>query len=328
MVTQKTKEVVSAYRGQKSKKVYVTFNDDHLKRLLDTMGSRQKRDTTVVVIDTLRFTTTVPAALDAGAEMVVPAFSPRRAINKRDMLRERHVDAVAAAEKAGLPVAGVDRGPSPRFKPRELEGKTLVISTSHGTKTTRRAIDGRVGEIVFASAINLSAVSNHLNESGKGNIIFATAGSKYSKKDIKRFGLGPDKIEAPGTLPLFVREKYRKSPVKSGDDIAVAVELAMMIRGGFETPDIPKRARYDLGHEIVYDRDMIERIKWVIDGEEGDLPGFIERSRWGRRLVAIDRMMRTNTNTLDLRFAMQVDASSTVPVWDQQKGGIVAKKAT
>jgi 2-phosphosulfolactate phosphatase len=90
-----------------------------------------------VVIDVLRATTTIAAALNAGAE-AVQAFSD---INQLMQVSENWSPdkRLRAGERGGAKVEGCDLGNSPLdCTPELMTGKRLFISTTNGTRTLQR----------------------------------------------------------------------------------------------------------------------------------------------------------------------------------------------
>ena len=109
----------------------------------------------VAIIDVLRASTTVAVALANGAKTVVPLPTADEV-----MLRSREFEKSAvltAGERKMLPIPGFDIGNSPKlFTAATVEGKTILLTTSNGT----RALLGVQGarDIVIASYVNLTAV--------------------------------------------------------------------------------------------------------------------------------------------------------------------------
>lgn len=114
------------------------------------------QDHTAVVIDVLRASSTIVAALAAGAQSIYPVVSTEEAIKLATLLGRE--DALLAGERRGLKVEGFDLGNSPReFTPETVGGKRVVMSTTNGT----RALVSVAGaeRILVASFLNLSAVA-------------------------------------------------------------------------------------------------------------------------------------------------------------------------
>lgn len=131
------------------------------------------RDCVVVVIDILRATSTISTALYNGAKAIIPVDSVEKCIRLgRDM------ECITAGERDGKVAEGLQYGNSSFEYPREfIEGKTLILTTTNGTKLLHMALAKGATEIITGSFLNLSAVCDHLVELNK-NIILACAGWK------------------------------------------------------------------------------------------------------------------------------------------------------
>jgi 2-phosphosulfolactate phosphatase len=130
-------------------------------------------NTLVVVIDVLRATSTIATALYNGAKEVIPVDSVQRCIQLG-----KELACVTAGERDGQIAPGLQYGNSSFEYPREfIEGKTLVLTTTNGTRLLHMALSKGATEIVTGSFLNLSAVCDHLKEVNK-NVILACAGWK------------------------------------------------------------------------------------------------------------------------------------------------------
>ncbi len=137
-------------------------------RLLDLYNVN---DSIVVIIDVFRATSTIVTALYNGAEKVIPVSGVEDciAIGKK-------LGAVTAGERDGKIIEGLQHGNSPAEYPRNLiEGKTLVLTTTNGTKLLHMALDRNASEVITGSFPNLSAVCDHLASSNKNIILGCSA---------------------------------------------------------------------------------------------------------------------------------------------------------
>jgi 2-phosphosulfolactate phosphatase len=127
----------------------------------------------VVIIDVLRATSTIATALYNGAKCVIPVDSVTRC-----MEIGRQIEAITAGERDGQIAEGLEYGNSPFEYPREfVEGKTLVLTTTNGTRLLHMALEKGAKQIITGSFPNLSAVCNHLVVS-KQNVILGCAAWK------------------------------------------------------------------------------------------------------------------------------------------------------
>ncbi|HEU4749118.1 MAG TPA: 2-phosphosulfolactate phosphatase [Gemmatimonadaceae bacterium] len=123
-----------------------------------TPGEVTLQDTSgrlVAIIDVLRASTTVAVALANGAKTVVPLPTADEVIlRSRDFAKSA---VRTAGEQKMQPIPGFDMGNSPgAFTAEAIEGKTILLTTSNGT----RALLGVQGarDIVIASYVNFTAV--------------------------------------------------------------------------------------------------------------------------------------------------------------------------
>lgn len=88
---------------------------------------------TVFVIDILRATTTMCAALSKGARAVIPVADTDEALRLAQTLGSG--DVVLAGERQCLPIPGFPLGNSPREMTAEaVRGKTIIMTTTNGTR--------------------------------------------------------------------------------------------------------------------------------------------------------------------------------------------------
>jgi 2-phosphosulfolactate phosphatase len=125
----------------------------------------------VVIIDVLRATATIATALSNGAKSVIPVESVSRCIELG-----RQIDGVTAGERDGKIAEGLQNGNSPFEYPAEfIKGKTLVLTTTNGTRLLHMALDKGAKEIVTGSFPNLSAVCHHLIAMNRNVILGCSA---------------------------------------------------------------------------------------------------------------------------------------------------------
>lgn len=128
--------------------------------------------TNAVVIDMLRATSVITCALHNGAVKVIPVLT----IDEAFKLKAEEKDVVLGGERKGIKIEGFDAGNSPlEFTPDFISGKTLVITTSNGT----RAINGcrNARNILIGSMLNGPAVAGKAAD-GSADISIACAGTQ------------------------------------------------------------------------------------------------------------------------------------------------------
>ena len=127
----------------------------------------------VVIIDILRATSTITTALYNGAKCVIPVDSVSRCIELG-----KQIDGVTAGERDGQVAEGLQYGNSPfEYTKDFIAGKTLVLTTTNGTRLLHMALEKGAKDIITGSFNNLSAVCDHI-VLAKQNVILACAAWK------------------------------------------------------------------------------------------------------------------------------------------------------
>lgn len=138
----------------------------------------------VLVIDLLRATTTMIAALAAGARAILPAASGEEALKLAQNL-ERD-DVLLAGERRSERIPGFALGNSPlEMRPDVVAGKTLVMATTNGTPALLAAEPGR--PVIIAAAVNFKAAAaaawRAFEENGELTILCAGRERMFALED-------------------------------------------------------------------------------------------------------------------------------------------------
>jgi 2-phosphosulfolactate phosphatase len=148
-----------------SKPVLYTVLSPALLQLYDVSTS------IVVIIDVLRATSTIAAALYNGAKCVIPVDSVAKCIEIG-----RQIDGITAGERDGKVAEGLEYGNSPFEYPRSfIEGKTLVLTTTNGTKLLHMALDKGARQVITGAFSNLEMVCKYLLREGQNVILGCSA---------------------------------------------------------------------------------------------------------------------------------------------------------
>ncbi|MFT5725067.1 MAG: 2-phosphosulfolactate phosphatase [Bacteroidia bacterium] len=122
---------------------------------------------TVVVIDILRATSTICAALHNGAASITPVVSVEDALSYSD------TDYLVAGERNGEKAPGFDFGNSPaEYSPEIIKGKNVVLTTTNGTKCIHASQAAK--EILVGSFFNLSVLIEYLKKSENNVVLFCS----------------------------------------------------------------------------------------------------------------------------------------------------------
>jgi 2-phosphosulfolactate phosphatase len=133
----------------------------------------------VVVIDVLRATTTIIHALAAGATQVLPCLEVEEA---RLLAKTLATKVVLGGERAGGKIAGFDLGNSPlEYTPQAVGGKTLVFTTTNGTRAMNRCKSAR--RVLIGGFVNLSAICRELMGAQEIALLCAGTDGQVTRED-------------------------------------------------------------------------------------------------------------------------------------------------
>lgn len=128
-------------------------------------------DSIVVIIDVFRATSTIATVLYNGAKRVIPVDAVDKCIEIG-----LQTGGITAGERDGKIIPGLEHGNSPAEYPRSfIEGKTLVLTTTNGTKLLHMALNKRAAEVITGSFPNISAVCEYLLKQNKNVILGCSA---------------------------------------------------------------------------------------------------------------------------------------------------------
>ena len=130
---------------------------------------------TVFVIDILRATTTMCAALDHGAKAIIPVASTEEALRLAQTIGS--TDVLLAGEKDCVRIPGFHLGNSPlEMTETVVRGKTLIVTTTNGTKALLAAQGA--AEVYAVGAANLTLAAEKAREviERDGGVLVVCAG--------------------------------------------------------------------------------------------------------------------------------------------------------
>ena len=117
----------------------------------------ENKDSIVVVIDVLRATSSICAAFANGVVALIPVGEEKEAM---DYKKKGYM---VAAERDGFVLDFADFGNSPfNFAREKVEGKTIVYSTTNGTKVMNMASSSFL--VTIGSYLNITALCKFLAE--------------------------------------------------------------------------------------------------------------------------------------------------------------------
>ena len=156
------------------------------------LQNRDLSQTTCVVFDVLRATSSMVTALNNGAAAVIPVSKISEAI----AWRSRQPDILLAGERNGLKICAdltggtdFDFGNSPReFIPERVRGKTIVMTTTNGTRALRSCAGSRA--IFVGAFLNLGALASVLHEKSPSHLLIVCSGTHEESSYEDTLGAG------------------------------------------------------------------------------------------------------------------------------------------
>lgn len=136
---------------------------------------------TVIVIDMLRATSVIITALMNGCKNVIPVVNVEDAIRLSEKIGS---DCILGGERKAVKIEGFNCSNSPlEFTPDVVSGKTLILTTTNGTKAINGSLYAK--NIVIGALINAKAAAKKVLEL-KNDIVIVNAGT-YGKLSIDDF---------------------------------------------------------------------------------------------------------------------------------------------
>ena len=140
---------------------------------------------TTVVIDVLRATTTITAALAAGARDIIPCLEVADA--QRVAAGLPAGQALLGGERGGLKIEGFDLGNSPsEYTPARVGGRTVVFTTTNGTRAMLHA--QAANEIFLGALVNQRAVAQKCAGRPRIDLLCSGTKGKITREDVLAAG--------------------------------------------------------------------------------------------------------------------------------------------
>lgn len=139
------------------------------------------RGSSVVVIDVLRSSATIAAALTGGAREIIPVLSPAEAAELA--FKAGRGVSLLCGEREGRPIDGFDLGNSPsEYTPERVGGRILIFSSTNGAGAILRA---KAAERIYVGGFtNFGAVARRLSEDGNPIVILCSGqNEQFSLED-------------------------------------------------------------------------------------------------------------------------------------------------
>lgn len=148
---------------KKKKTISICFTPDQFEKYADEKS-------TVVIVDVLRATSVISIAFENGIKDIIPVKTLEEALEYKNKKGY-----ILAAERNTKLVEGFKYGNSPyHYINSDIKGKTLVLTTTNGTKAIHLA---KKHKVITASFINIDAVAKYLVKNNN-NVIILCSGWK------------------------------------------------------------------------------------------------------------------------------------------------------
>jgi len=137
-------------------------------------------DTGIIVVDVFRASTTIAAALAAGARFVLPVTDVEQAMRLAEPYAANEV--LLGGERECQRIEGFQLGNSPREYTREVvAGKVVIFTTTNGTQALAAAKDS--GAVYIGSFVNFNVVADAVAGRDKVTVICAGNNGQLSLED-------------------------------------------------------------------------------------------------------------------------------------------------
>ncbi|EDY15958.1 2-phosphosulfolactate phosphatase [Chthoniobacter flavus Ellin428] len=134
------------------------------------LSARDLTETTCVVFDILRATSSMVTALAHG----VPEIYPVCTIEEARAMKAKLPEVVLGGERKGDRIAGFDIGNSPS-EYQNLQGRRIVTTTTNGTVALRAC--ERAQRVLVGALLNLDALAKVIRTSVPENLLLVCAGT-------------------------------------------------------------------------------------------------------------------------------------------------------
>lgn len=183
--------------------------------LPDTLDDAALTGSVAVVVDILRASTTIAAALHSGARCVLPCerVDDARRLASKDELR----DCALGGERGGVRIDGFDLGNSPaEYTPSSVGNRPVVFTTTNGTRALLRSV--AADTVLLAGFVNLSAIVERLNAMDNPvTIVCAGTDGRITGEDVLYAGALVSRLCVPPADPDRGSDDAIASAVRAED---------------------------------------------------------------------------------------------------------------
>ena len=170
----------------------------HVHMLPDLVPHGELAHATVVVIDVLRATTTISAALANGAHEIFPCPDLEKA---RQLAAGMEPRPLLGGERGGLKIDGFDLGNSPaEYGPEVVAGRQIVFTTTNGTRAMSASLDA--DRVLLGAFVNYSAMLEMLeHDENPVHLLCAGTNGEITQEDLLLAGALVEGLSDQGRIP-------------------------------------------------------------------------------------------------------------------------------
>jgi len=225
-------------------KIEVFFSRDDL----PSEVPKNFRDSTAVVIDVLRASTTIIQAISFGARKIFVVKTPEDAFSLRENLEE---SVLLCGERDGLIIPGFDLGNSPLdYTEENIGNETLIYCSTNGSATLLACQFAR--KVLIGGFVNLNALIEKIRDDERVFLVCSGKLGRFSLEDALCAGMIIEQLSAGGFKPellsdsaitsYWLFERYLSNPdetlanaehaVYLSRDLGLAEDVAFCTRVG------------------------------------------------------------------------------------------------
>ncbi len=147
--------------------------------IIDGRKEKNFDDSTKVLIDIFRATTTIPLMIYRGAASIIPV----RTVTDTRKIKSKNPEYLTSGERYGIRIPGFNYGNSPSvIMNTDLTGKTLLFTSTNGIKVLFKIV-AYPGDIYISSFVNFSATYNAVKDKEDVSIIVSNRPDGISDED-------------------------------------------------------------------------------------------------------------------------------------------------
>lgn len=219
------------------------------------LKSRDLRDTVCLVFDILRATTSMMTALGNGASAIMPVAEIPEAV----AVRQSKPEVLLAGEREGLRIRAAqtgsvdfDLGNSPReFVPECVRGKTIVMTTTNGTRALKACTRAR--KVFIGSFLNLSCLGKWIERHRPQHLLLVCAGTfeQAAYEDTLAAGAVADYVWNSYTQIDDSTQMARQIYLSSQADLISAMRFSRNGRRLMQNPDLSGDVQFCLQRDTL-----------------------------------------------------------------------------